>query len=127
MWIGIRWVGGNIGWIGGRPGVADGRRSPRHSWRSVSIAFETSSRAASGAYGMPICLRRSGRPVPMAITIRPGRISSSAEPVIARTTGWRVFGLTAPRATRKPPSPVSPSSSRARAIEVTKVIASRSK
>ncbi len=87
MTIGIRWVGGNIGWIGGRPSMADGIRSPAHSARIVSIAAETPATAASGSYGIPICLSRSGSPVPSPSTNRPGRISSSAEPVIARTTG----------------------------------------
>ena len=49
MTIGIRWVGGNIGWIGGRPAIAEGSRSPAHSARMSSIAFETPSTAASGS------------------------------------------------------------------------------
>ena len=131
MTSGIRWVGGNIGWIGGRPGVADGRRSPAHRARTWSIAVETRSTAETGSYGMPICLSRRGRPVPIPMTIRPGSISSSAEPVIARTTGCRVNGLTAPSATRKPASPStrlrSPSPPIAAAIAEPKLTASRSK
>ena len=79
MTIGIRWVGGNIGWMGGSPGVADGSRSPAHSARNWSMASETRSTAVSGSYGIPICLSRSGSPVPMPSTNRPGRISSSAD------------------------------------------------
>ncbi|HEY8819126.1 MAG TPA: hypothetical protein VIM25_09945 [Candidatus Limnocylindrales bacterium] len=127
MTIGIRCVGANMGWIGGSPGVAEGRRSPAHSARIWSIAFETPSTAASGSYGMPICLRRSGSPVPRPITNRPGRISSSADPVIARTTGWRVNGLSAPSATRKPASSPSSSVAIACAMAVAKVTPSRSK
>ena len=61
----------------------------------------------------------------MPITIRPGAISSSAEPVMASTTGWRVYGLTAPSAMRKPSSRSSAPSSEAMAA--TKLTASRSK
>ena len=56
---------------------------------------------------------------------RPGAISSSAEPVMASTTGCRVNGLTAPSATRNgsltPGSPTRP------AMAETKLMASRSK
>ena len=45
----MRCGGGNIGWIGGRPGVTDGSRSPAHSARMSSIAFDTpSTRQAAG-------------------------------------------------------------------------------
>ncbi len=74
---------------------------------------------------MPIWRRRSGSPVPIPMTMRPGAISSSAEPVMARTTGWRVYGLTAPSAIRKPSGVSSAPSSEA--IALTKVTASRSK
>ena len=63
----------------------------------------------------------------MPSTNRPGRISSSAEPVIASTTGWRVNGLAAPSATRKPASSPSPSAAMACAIAVVNVTPSRSK
>ena len=49
------------------------------------MAVETRSSADTGSYGMPICLSRSGSPVPSPMTIRPGSISSSAEPVMAST------------------------------------------
>ena len=123
----MRCVGGNIGWIGGRPGVADGSRSPAHRARIWSIAVDTPATAASGSYGMPICLSRSGNPVPIPSTNRPGRISSSAEPVIASTTGWRVNGLAAPSATRKPASSPSSSAAMACAMAVVKLTPSRSK
>ena len=64
----------------------------------VADAGDGVRRACTGCPSGP---RRTGWPEPMAIVMRSGRRSSSAEPVIARTSGWRVNGLTDPSATRK--------------------------
>ena len=64
------------------------------------MARPTRSTPSGGAYGMPICPSRSGRPVPSARTTRSGAISSMALTVIASRTGWRVYGFSAPSATR---------------------------
>src|SRR3954470_352242 len=74
-------------------------RSPFQRVRSVSIVALTRSAASSGAYGTPICPRRSGSAEPRPRRMRSGAISSSELMVIAMSTGWRVNGLSAPRPT----------------------------
>jgi hypothetical protein len=49
---------------------------------------------------MPIWASRSGRALPSPRITRPGAMSSMALTVMARRTGWRVKGLSAPIATR---------------------------